>query len=299
MLLHVHAHEHAGSFCFWEVLEHTAIDCLKMLPFLFLAYLLIEYIEQRHTKRLNGMLSAQSHFGFAVGAALGVVPQCGFSAMAANLYSSRVITLGTLLAVFLSTSDEAIPILLANPQSYSVLAKLLLIKVLFAMVAGLLIDTVLHKFITKGNSGGYTGNMDDCDCHEHEAGENIWIAALRHTLHIFVMLFLITLALGTLVHLIGPEAMEHWLSSLGFFQIFAAALVGLIPNCAASVLITGLLISGGLSFPAAVAGLCTGAGVGLIVLFRTNRNWKENLKIVGLLYGLGCLAGILCALLGL
>ncbi|MDO5602672.1 MAG: putative manganese transporter [Oscillospiraceae bacterium] len=283
----------------WEIIADAAIDCVKMLPFLFLAYLLIEYIEQRHSQKLNGMLSAQSRWGFGVGALLGIVPQCGFSAMAANLYSSRVITLGTLLAVFLSTSDEAIPILLANPDSFSLLLKLLLVKVIAAACAGFLADTVLRRLLTKGNTGGFTGDMEDCDCHEHEEGEKILPAALRHTLHIFILLFFVTLALGAVVHVIGEETLAGWLAALGPLQIFAAGLVGLIPNCAASVLLTGLLVSGGLSFPAAAAGLCTGAGVGLIVLFRANHNWKENLKITGVLYLFGCAAGLLCALLGM
>lgn len=283
----------------WEIVAEAAVDCAKMLPFLFLAYLLIEYIEQRHSQRINGMLSAQRRFGFAMGAVLGVVPQCGFSAMAANLYSSRVITLGTLLAVFLSTSDEAIPILLANPGSFSLLLKLLAVKIIAAAAAGLLADTLLRRLLTKGNTGGFTGNMEDCDCHEHEDGEKILPAALRHTVHIFILLFFVTLVLGAVVHFIGEETLSGWLASLGSWQIFAAGLIGLIPNCAASVLLTGLLVSGGLSFPAAAAGLCTGAGVGLIVLFRANHNWKENLKITCVLYAFGCAAGLICALLGL
>lgn len=296
----MHTHTHAPGFHFWEILEHATLDCLKMLPILFLTYILIEYIEHKHSEKLHKALSVQSHFGFAIGAALGVVPQCGFSAMASRLYSSRVITLGTLLAVFLSTSDEAIPILLANPQSYGVMVKLIAIKVVAAMVAGILVDTVFRKFVTKGNSGGYVEDNTSCSCHKHDHNEhyNIFTSALKRTLHITLILFVVSFLLSSVVHIIGHEVLEHWLTSLGSWQIFAAALIGLIPNCAASVLITGLLISGGLSFPAAVAGLCTGAGVGLIVLFRTNSNMKENMKIIALLYAFGCATGLICAMLG-
>ena len=176
-----------------ELLLDALLDSVKMLPFLFAAYWLIEYVEHRHSEGIEKALAGGGRFGFVPGAVLGLLPQCGFSAMAANLYASKVVTLGTLLAVFLATSDEAVPLLIANPEHWRSLALILGIKLAVALVAGFCIDFVFKRLIPQSVRGGYTGSSSAVDCHEHEERDGILAAALKHTLHIFLFILLLTL----------------------------------------------------------------------------------------------------------
>ena len=285
---------------FLHVLEHTLEDTLRMLPFLYLAYLFIEYIEQRQGQRIEQALAGGGRWGVIPGAVLGCVPQCGFSAMAANLYGGRVITLGTLMAVFLATSDEAVPLLLAMPEKWPALAGLLAVKIVWALAAGLLLDTVLRPLLPAGLVGGYTGHADEVDCHEeHGEHSNIFLAALRHTISIYLYIFLFSLLIGLAVEAIGDATIAAFLASLGPLQPAVAALFGMIPNCASSVLLTQLYLSGTLPFSSVAAGLCSGAGIGLLVLWETNPSRKQNLFITLLLWALGTAAGLILALAGL
>ena len=241
---------------FLDVLGESLVDTGKMLPFLFLAYLLIEYIEHRHGERIEALLAGGGRWGAVPGAVLGCVPQCGFSAIAANFYSSRVITLGTLMAVYLATSDEAIPLLVSMPAYWDKLAVLMVIKVVYAIAVGFVLDFVLRGVLPRSLRGGYTGHADEVDCHEEHSDEEgheqpIWKAALRHTVEIFVFIFLFSL-----------------------------------------VLLTQLYVEGALRFSSLVAGLCTGAGVGLAVLWRANPSWKQNLFITGLTWAAGAFLGV-------
>ena len=282
---------------FWDVLGESLVDTAKMLPFLFFAYLFIEYVETRHGERIEALLAGGGKLGFLPGALLGCVPQCGFSAIASNFYASKVITLGTLMAVFLATSDEAIPLLVSMPAYLDKLGLLMLIKVLYAIAVGFVLDFVLRKALPKGLRGGYTGHADEVDCHEEHDDEEghhspIWMAALRHTLEIFVFIFGFSLVFGLIVEGVGEDVFADVLGRMGFFQPVVAAAVGLIPNCAASVLLTQLYVEGALRFSSLVAGLCTGAGVGLAVLWRANPSWKQNLFITGLTWGCGAFLGV-------
>ena len=278
---------------FLDALLDALIDGVKMLPFLYLAYLLIEWLERHHGESIEGALAGGGRWGFIPGALLGCVPQCGFSAVASNLYASRVITPGTLLAVFIATSDEAIPLLAAEPSQWVTLVLLLACKVAFAIVGGWLLDIPLRHVLPHSLYGGYEGHADDVDCHEeHEESSSIFMAALRHTLEIFVFIFAFSLVFGLIVEGVGEDVFASVLGSMGFFQPVVAALVGLIPNCAASVLLTQLYVEGALRFSSLVAGLCTGAGVGLAVLWRTNPSWKQNLFITGLTWACGAAVGV-------
>ena len=228
---------------------------------------------------------------------LGCVPQCGFSAIASNFYASRVISLGTLIAVFIATSDEAVPLLISMPAYWDKLVLLMVIKVLYAIAVGLVLDFVLRGILPKSLRGGYTGSADEIDCHEtHDDEEGherpIWQAALRHTLEIFVFIFGFSLLFGLIVEGVGEDVFADVLGQMGFFQPVFSALVGLIPNCAASVLLTQLYVEGALRFSSLVAGLCTGAGVGLAVLWRANPSWKQNLFITGLTWASGAAVGV-------
>lgn len=281
-----------------EILYDAFLDALmdgaKMLPFLYLAYLLIEWLERHHGERIEDALAGGGHWGFVPGALLGCVPQCGFSAVAANLYASRVITPGTLLAVFLATSDEAVPLLAAEPSQWGRLAMLLAFKVLFGAAAGFLLDVPLRRILPAGLYGGYRGHADEVDCHEeHEEHSSIFLAAARHTLEIFVFILLFSFAIGLLFGLVGRDAAAGFLGSLGVLQPMFAALIGLVPNCAASVLLAQLYLEGAITFGSFFAGLCAGAGIGLAVLWRVNPSWKQNLFMTALLWAAGSLGGIL------
>lgn len=281
-------------------IEHAFEDSIKMLPFLFLAYLLIEWLERHHGERIERALAGGGRWGFVPGAALGCVPQCGFSALAANLYASRVITPGALLAVFVATSDEAIPLLAAEPGMWGALPLLIIGKVVAGVVGGFLLDVPLRKVLPAGLYGGYAGHADDIDCHEeHEEHSGIWLAALRHTVEIFIFILLFNFLIGLAFELIGEKTITSFLTGMGIFQPMAAALVGLVPNCAASVLLAQLYAQGAITFGSLFAGLCAGAGIGLAVLWRVNPSWKQNLFMTGILWAGGSVCGILLQFLPL
>lgn len=284
---------------FLEIITDALLDSVKLLPFLFLAYLLIEWLERNHGQRIEAALAGGGRWGFVPGALLGCVPQCGFSTLAANLYASRVITPGALLAVFLATSDEAVPLLAAVPQLWGTLGLLLAGKVALGIAAGFVLDVPLRRVLPRGLYGGYAGSAADVDCHEeHEESSGVLLAALRHTLEIFAFLLLFNLALGLLFGWVGEGRIAALLAGLGPLQPAAAALVGLVPNCAASVLLAQLYLQGAISFGSLFAGLAAGAGVGLAVLWRVNPSRKQNLFLTGLLWAAGTACGILLQLAG-
>ena len=227
------------------------------------------------------------------GAVLGCVPQCGFSDVAANFYASRVITPGTLLAVFVATSDEAIPLLAAEPGMWGTLAVLLVLKVILGMAAGFVLDVPLRRVLPQSLYGGYAGHADEVDCHEeHEEHSGIFLAALRHTLEIFAFILLFSFLIGLVFELVGEGAITALLGRMGPFQPMVAALIGLVPNCAASVLLAQLYMQGAITFGSLMAGLTAGAGIGLAVLWRVNPSWKQNLFMTGLLWAAGAAVGI-------
>ncbi len=272
-----------------DVLLDTAIDALKTLPFLFVAYLVIEFVEHRAAEKFALWLTKFGKAGSFVGALLGVVPQCGFSVVAANLYANRIITGGTLLAVFLSTSDEAIPVLLSHPESAGRILPLILSKVLLATVAGLVLDYSGVLKTSKADSEAVVEEHSHC----HTEGHNgILKSALHHTLETFLFLVLVMLVLNFVIYFIGEETLGRFLMSGSVFQPLLAGLVGLIPNCAASVVIAELFAQGALSFGSAVAGLSAGSGLGLLVLFRADIDKSECLRIAVLLFSISVLTGM-------
>ena len=272
-----------------HTIEHAFIDCLRMLPFLFAAFLLIEALEHYSGNLSAKVMEKVGKAGPVVGALAGCIPQCGFSVMAANLYAGGVVSAGTLLAVFLATSDEAVLILLGNPGRAGEVIRLLAVKVVIAIVAGYVADLLLKERLSSEKS---SGNLcDHCGCHKEHAG--ILMPAWRHTFRLFIYLVLFTWGLNLVIEVFGIENLSAFLLGDTVFQPVIAALIGLIPNCAASVILTQLYLGGAISFASVVAGLSTGAGAGLIVLFKINRNRKENVKIMIMLYIRAVVAGLL------
>lgn len=273
-----------------DVLSEAAVDCLKILPFLFAVYLFIEYVEHKNSQKFGRALSRMGAFGPAGGAVLGFLPQCGFSVMASNLYAGRLISVGTLMAVYISTSDEAVPMLLAAPEKIGMLWKLLLCKVIIAVVIGMACDLAAKLFFSKrAQDKPFEELCSHCGCEHH----SIWVSALRHTASIILFIFIVNILLNGAIELIGEDKIGSVMMTDNFFQPFVAAVIGFIPNCAASVILTQLYIDGVLSFGAVVAGLCTSAGVGLLVLFKTNKHIKENILIVAALYVSAVLSGVI------
>ena len=276
-----------------DVFIDALIDSLKILPFLFLSYLLIEYIEHKSSEKLEKALSTSGKYSKVVGSILGIIPQCGFSAVAANLFSSRVITMGTLVAVFLATSDEAIPVILTYPEKSKDLLLILGIKFIIAIIFGTLVDMIFTKKHTaEENSHDMHEHMHDmckdCDC-EH----GILKSSIKHTIQIFLFLLVFSIIIGGFVEFIGEERFSKIILSGSIFQPFVTSIIGLIPNCASSILLSKLYVEGAISLGAIISGLSTGAGVGGILLIKTNKNMKENLKILGLVYFIGAFCGII------
>lgn len=275
----------------WDVISDTLIDGIRILPFLFLAYLAMECLEHWTGGRMQAVVRKSGKAGPAIGGILGVFPQCGFSAAAANLYAGRIITLGTLIAVFLSTSDEMLPIMISENVGFSMIGKILLVKVLFALAAGFLVDILYRK--KDEPQIGHLCERQHCHC---ERG--IWRSAFSHTWQIFLYIVVVSLALNYAIALIGEETLAAVVLNKPALSLFVSALVGMIPNCASSVILTQLYLSGVLSAGALMAGLLSGSGVGYLVLLRVNEDRKESLRIFGLLYACGVIGGAVIELLG-
>ncbi len=283
----------------WHILSHAFVDALKILPFLFFTYLLMELLEHKAGERVERAVAKAGRAGPLIGGVLGLLPQCGFSAAAAGFFSGRVVTVGTLLAVFLATSDEMIAVFLGEGLPPKTVLVVLAVKLAVALLAGLLADLLL------GKRQGHLHVEELC----HEEGchceKGVLRSSLHHTLQIFSFILIINIALGVVLHLVSAEQLAAALGGVPVLSQLAAALVGLIPNCAASVAVATLYARGVLSAGAMLAGLLTGAGVGLLVLFRTNKHVRENLVFVGALLLIGVAVGCLfdhtgvAALLGL
>lgn len=274
-----------------DVIYDTCIDGLRLLPFLFLAYLAMECLEHLAGEKMQAIVKKSGKAGPAIGGVLGIFPQCGFSAAAANLFAGRIITLGTLIAVFLSTSDEMLPIMISENVGGPMIGKLLLTKALFAIAAGFVVDALFKK--REEPQIEHLCERQHCHC---ERG--IWRSACSHTWKIFLYIVAVSLVLNFVIALIGEDALTAVISDRPVVSLFVAALVGMIPNCAASVILTQLYLDGVLGAGALMAGLFSGSGVGFLVLLKVNEDKKESAKIFGILYALGVGGGALIQMLG-
>ena len=280
-----------------EIIEHTLIESIKLLPFLFITYLIMEYIEHKTNKKAKETIKKSGKFGPAIGGLLGIFPQCGFSVSATNLYAGRVITLGTLIAVYLSTSDEMLPIFISEAVPLITILKILGIKLLIGIIAGFAIDFCLN--IKNKDKQEEEKIVDLCEKEHCHCEHGIIKSALVHTLHIFIFIIIITLIVNIAIHFIGEETIAGFLRYNPILGPVIAGLIGLIPNCAASVILTQLYLENMITVATMISGLLVGAGVGLAVLFKTNKGIKENLKIVGLLYLIGVVSGVILQIMGI
>ena len=279
-----------------EVIIDTALDSIKLLPFLYITYLLIELIEHKVGEAGRARIGAAKKSGPIWGALFGIIPQCGFSAAASSLYAGRIITIGTLMAVYLSTSDEMLPILISEQADVRKIMAILIGKIIVGIVAGILVDIgvrVLGKGYQRGLHIHDICEHDHCHCEEG----SIVKSALIHSVQILVFIYVISFALNAVVEWIGMEEVMNVVTHYPIAGIFLAGLVGLIPNCAASITITKFYLEGVLNVGSMFAGLLSCAGIGLIVLFKTNHSWKKNVMIVATLYGISIVCGIIVEIL--
>lgn len=296
-----------------EIFFEALFDTIKMVPLLLLVYIGIELIEHKFGNKIKEKVQKMGTAGPLVGATVGSLPQCGFSVMATALYTQRLITVGTLLAVYLATSDEAIPVILAQPEKAKILLPLILTKIFIALVAGYTVDFIFRRKNKKvlAHITDYDHGVDDKH-HHHESvvetqaccghcpnasakkfnPKEIFLHPLVHTLKIFIFIFTTSFLINIIIFQLGEDNFRRLFLSHSFLQPFLSALVGLIPNCAASVAITELYLKGVISYGSVVAGLCASGGLGILVLFKEEKNKKDVLMIIALLFGISVTAGL-------
>lgn len=273
----------------FDVVIDTLIDSLKLLPFLFIAFLIIEALEHSMKKGSKCIISKSQKVGPFVGSVLGLIPQCGFSVLATNLYSSRVITLGTLISVYLATSDEMIPIFLSHKAGAGIILGILFIKFVIGMVSGYIIDKVIRRKEVMDNR---ICKEEECHCEE-----GIFEASFKHTMKIFIFIFVITFALNVIMYFGGEKLLYSVFNHNNVLGVMIGALVGMIPNCSASVIICELYFSEMISFGMMMAGLLCGSGAALMVLCRVNKSVRDNVCILGILYVIGVISGVVIDIL--
>lgn len=321
----------------WEVLLDSLLDTLKVMPILYLVYLLVSYLGHNNNNKYAKIMNKTKKYGPLIGASAGSIPQCGFSVVMSDLYSKRVITIGTLVAVFLATSDEAIPIMISKPKFILPMLALIGIKFVVGIFFGYMFDLTLKIFrkkqvlndlhfedihnhdceLTSCSSAHIIHDHDEhndehknvcndknaCNANEkHEKKacvDNIFLDALWHTLEISAFLLIATFIIGLIVYYAGIDNLKYIFTDNKFIQPLIASLVGLIPSCASSVFLVEFYIAGGISFGAMLAGLTAGCGIGILVLFTKNKNFLNNLGIMASIYVIGSIVGILCNLIPL
>lgn len=275
-----------------EVILDTIMDTLKLLPFLWFTFLLIEVIEHKYQKKSQKIIQASGKFGPLLGGFLGIFPQCGFSVMATNLYVIRIISMGTLISIYLSTSDEMLPILLAESASIQVIFFFLFTKVIIGIVSGFLIDFLVRE--KRRPQVEEMCKQEHCHCEK-----GVFSSSLMHTLHIGIFIFITTFFINSLMHYGLEEYLRSIFHSKSILTPFLSSLIGFIPNCGASIILTELYLKGILSAGSLIAGLLTGSGVAFLVLFKNNKHLRENLLILILVYLIGSVSGVILNFVGL
>lgn len=284
-----------GGNIMLEILEHTLLDSLNLIPFLLITYIILETIEHKMSKKTEKIIEKSGKLGPILGGLLGIIPQCGFSAMASNFYVARIITRGTLIAIFLSTSDEMLPILISNGTGIGLILKILSIKAIIGIIVGFLVD-VLYKNHIEDNKQKEIGKIcegDHCECND----KGIFISSLKHTIQIFIYIFGISLILNILIHLIGEQTLANFVVNIPIIGVILSTLIGIIPNCASSVILTQLYLEQIITFGSLIAGLLVNSGLGVLILFKVNKKTKDNMFILSILFIVGIISGVFIDLL--
>lgn len=277
----------------WHSLLHTLADTVSLIPFLFLTYLLMEFLEHRARNTTERLLRGSGRVGPLLGGALGILPQCGFSVAASGLYTGRIITTGTLVAVYLSTSDEMLPLLISGGRDPLLILRLLGVKFLVGVIAGFCVDLIASLLRRRGLGAQREASIEDLCARENcNCGERFWLSALKHTAYITLFLLFFGFLVNLLVEGVGEEAIKSLVSDRPILSSLLAALVGLVPNCASSIALTSLYLEGVISVGAMLSGLFVNAGVGLAVLFRNNRPVRDSFRILLILFLISVIAGI-------
>ena len=272
-----------------DIIIDTLLDALKLIPFLFLAFLIIELIEHKFSQKSQKMIAKSGRFGVFIGGLLGAIPQCGFSVLATNLYVTRIITMGTLISIYLSTSDEMIPILLSHSVPIMTIIKIVGLKVVIGIICGIIIDMLFHKHERQ--------DFHMCDETHCECEKSLLKSSIVHTLKTISFIFIITFILNIALNYLDREILTKIFMTNNILAPLMGSLIGLIPNCAASIMITEFYLNGVISFGTMMSGLLTGSGVALLVLFRNNHNIKENMFILLSVYSMGSISGIIIDLI--
>ena len=285
-----------------DIFVDALVDILKLIPFIFITYLGMGVLEKKFASNTKNLISRGSFLGPTIGSLLGAVPQCGFSASASSLYSLKIITAGTLISIFLSTSDEMIPVMISGGVSLSLMLKIVLIKIISGMIIGLCVDLAirisLHSSVERRTEEEIMHQVAfheiGCSC-----GGNAIKYAINHTLKLIGFIFIITLVLNTCFEIIGEETLRNFLSASGIIGNIIAAIIGLIPNCSASVIITELYIEGIMSDGMMLSGLLVGSGIGILVLFKENRHMAKSFAILGITFVSGIAIGTIFDIIGI
>ncbi len=278
---------------FLHILKHTLSDIIGLIPFLLIAFILIEYIEHKLSDKSKKVISKSGKFGPVIGGLLGLIPQCGFSVIATNLYITRIVSLGTLIAIYLSTSDEMLPILISEKAPIGTIILILGIKLFIGIVSGIIIDLIFKK--EKNNQETYDiCEHEHCGCnHEH----NLLVSSIIHTIKTLIFIFIATFIINIAFEYGEEQLFSKILLKDSYLAPFITSLIGLIPNCGASVVLTELYLNNALSLGGVIAGLLTNSGVAILVLFKSSKNIKDNLKVLGLTYFIGIISGIIIELI--
>lgn len=291
---------------FFHLAEHTLSHSIYMIPFLLAAFAVLEILEAKLESKSSSVVEKAGKAGPAAGALLGLIPQCGFSVIGSNFYAKRIITPGTLIAIYLSTSDEALLVMAGHPEKWKDILAVLGLKLVIALIAGYAIDLILRKKTSNEECHHCHHHDDSCEdeelvgedhCCSHTDWKAVIKCTLKRTASVYLFIFAALFALEAAIHFIGEDKLREFMLTDSVFQPLITALIGLIPNCAPSVILAEMYVEGAISLGSVISGLCTGAGAGLLVLFRVNRGLKSNLGILALLYAIGAAAGVIIELI--
>lgn len=271
-----------------DCLLDALLDTLKLLPYLLVTFLILEFIEHKLSKKSEKVLSKNKKYGVVLGGLLGGLPQCGFSAMASSLFSSHIITMGTVIAIFLSTSDEMLPIMLGEQVDVFFIIKIIGFKVLVGIIIGLIVD-LIFKRKEDNNTIKEVCEHDHCHC----KNDGVIKSSIIHTLKIGVFILIANVIISLIIFYVGEDNIKEILLNKNIFTYFISSLIGLIPNCAPSVILTELYLSQMITIGTLLSGLLTGSGLGILLLFKSNKNIKENITVLSIIYLVGVVVGII------